>query len=178
MTYFVHNYINDVCAVHERDSVKLWLYNFCVRVRCKTPKKTLGPFLASMESHEGGVGLGWSQWSESTTFVHLIPMVLVNKPHRRTAQLPPSYVHSVASLVSSIILSLLLLNLVPKTNLTKIKMSFSQSSASWKNAAKLNTFDQILVALSILHLTVHFFRQMHSSLWSKTLETVGQNQLF
>ena len=40
----------------------------------------------------------WSRWSESTTIVHFVPMIplirmipLVNKPHRRTAQLYPPY---------------------------------------------------------------------------------------
>ena len=109
----------------------------------------------------------WSRWSESTTIVHFVPVIplirmipLVNKPHRRTAQLYPPYqwnpISGTAShlCIFSCRFSVVhnferspLSNLVPKTNLAKIKMSFSQSSASWKIAAKLNTFDQILVAL-------------------------------
>merc|ERR1719225_882448 len=87
----------------------------------------------------------WSQWSESTNHIGALLNSIHHINETRYQALPPSYVYSIASSVSSIILSLLLSNLVPKTNLAKIKMSFSQSSASWKIAAKLNTFDQILV---------------------------------
>ena len=90
----------------------------------------------------------WSEWSHWSTNHIDAPLNSIHHINETRYQaLPPSYVYSVASSVSSIILSLLLSNLVPKTNLAKIKMSFSQSSASWKIAAKLNTFDQILVAL-------------------------------
>ena len=134
----------DVCAVHERDSVKSgpcgrygstlgnrglrWheesLHGECEKyflvltlqllfqVEMYNPEEDSWSFVASMESHEGGVGVGvipmvwvnstwsqwWSRWSESTTIVHFVPMIplirmipLVNKPHRRTAQLYPPY---------------------------------------------------------------------------------------